>query len=243
LLSTGYWLRRYNDNCVGGMSLYAFVQTAVSIAEKDMRVEFRRSYEVLSVLIFSLGAVMVCSYTFSGYAAPEVASAFLWIILFFAAILIFTTSFTRESDRGTLGGLKTIPCSSLAILLGKIIYGALMLLVTEIVLSMFSVVFLGIDIIRMISAMPILLIGALALSSAGSFISGLVMFSEGKTLLLSFLLFPVCLPVLMSGNVATSQILSGSSMSEVMPAVEMLIAFLMIITFVMSSTFEFVIEE
>ncbi|MEA2033443.1 MAG: heme ABC transporter permease, partial [Euryarchaeota archaeon] len=86
-------------------------------------------------------------------------------------------------------------------------------------------------------------LGAIGLAFAGSFISGLVMFSEGKTLLLSFLLIPICMPVLIPSVMATKKIVSGSGIAEVIPELRLLIAFLFLITAIMVLTFEFVLEE
>jgi heme exporter protein B len=226
-----------------------FGRTVVRIAEKDLRTEFRRSYELLSILTFAVGAILICSFAWSEGSVgskPEVAAAALWVILFFASILAFTTSFTREADRGTLGGLKTLPCPPLAILFGKIIYGIVLLFLVECVLIPFSIIFLNLELGGgFLLLLGVCLLGAICLSFAGSFVSGLVMFSEGKTLLLSFLLIPVCMPVLMPSVAATKKIIAGSSVriAEVKPELGLLIAFLCLITAVMILTFEFVLEE
>lgn len=223
-----------------------FQRAALGIAEKDLRTEFRRSYEILSILSFSVGSILICSFAWSGGDAtdPEVAGAALWVILFFSSILVFTTSFTREADRGTLGGLKTLPCSSLAILLGKIIYGTALLFFVECVLIPFSIIFLNLELgTRFPALLLVCFLGAIGLSFAGSFVSGLVMFSEGKTLLLSFLLIPICMPVLIPSVMATVKIVSGSGIAEVIPELRLLIAFLLLITAIMVLTFEFVLEE
>jgi len=229
------------------IGIWDFQRAAFGVAEKDLRTEFRRSYEVLSILTFSVGSILICSFAWGGGGAvePEVAAAALWIILFFASILAFTTSFTREADRGTLGGLKTLPCSPLAILFGKIIYGIVLLFFVECVLIPFSIIFLNLELSgRFLAALLLVcFLGAVGLSFAGSFVSGLVMFSEGKTLLLSFLLIPVCMPVLMPSVVATKEIIGGSGITEVKPELGLLIAFLLLITAVMILTFEFVLEE
>jgi len=224
-----------------------FQRTALRIAEKDLRTEFRRSYEILSILTFSVGSILICSFALSGGSVgskPEVAAAALWIILFFTSILAFTTSFTREADRGTLGGLKTLPCSPLAILSGKIIYGIVLLFFVECVLIPFSIIFLNLHLSTGFPALLLVcLLGAVGLSFAGSFVAGLVMFSEGKTLLLSFLLIPICMPVLIPSVSATEKIISGSNIADIMPELGLLIAFLLLITAIMILTFEFVLEE
>ncbi len=231
--------------CIG---ILDFKRAALRIAEKDLRTEFRRSYEVLSILTFVAGSILICGITWikdgKVEVEPEVAATALWIILFFASILAFTTSFTREADRGTLGGLKTLPCSPLAILFGKIIYGIVLLFFVECVLILSFIFFLKLHLgTSPLALLLVCLLGAVGLSFAGSFVAGLVMFSEGKTLLLSFLLIPVCMPVLIPSVVATKEIIGGSGITEVLPELRLLIAFLLLITAIMVLTFEFVLEE
>ncbi len=223
-----------------------FLSTAAKIAEKDLKAEFRRAYEILSILIFSVSSILICSFAWGPTLAnqPEVAAAALWIILFFASVLTFTTSFTREIDRGTLGGLKTLPCSPSAILFGKILYAIVLLFFVETVLLLFSAVFLNLKISeKFVEFLLIFFIGIIDLSFAGSFVSGLVMFSEGKTLLLSFLLFPVCMPVLIPSVLATGKIVNGFAMINLIAELRLLFAFLLAITAVAGLTFKFVLEE
>ena len=98
------------------------------LAIKDLRSEFRRPYEVISLLTFSLGAVLISSLTLGGgQASPEMVASLIWILLLFLTTLTYTTSFAREADWGTLGGLKSLPCSPLAILGGKVVFGTLLI--------------------------------------------------------------------------------------------------------------------
>ena len=223
-----------------------FLSSALRIAEKDLKAEFRRAYEILSILVFSVSSILVCSFAWGSTLAnrADVAAAALWVILFFASVLAFTTSFTREMDRGTIGGLKTLPCSPSAVLFGKILYAIVLLFLVESVLLVFSSVFLNLRLSeRLVEFWLIFFIGMVDLAFAGSFVSGLVMFSEGKTLLLSFLLFPVCMPALIPSVLATEKIVNGSGMIDLIPELRMLFAFLLSITAVASLTFKFVLEE
>ncbi len=223
-----------------------FLSTALRIAEKDLKAEFRRPYEILSILIFSVSSILVCSFAWGSALAnrAEVAAAALWVILFFASVLAFTTSFTREMDRGTLGGLKTLPCSPSAILFGKILYAIVLLLLVEIVLLLTSSIFLNLNLAERFSEFwLIFFLGIVDLAFAGSFVSGLLMFSEGKTLLLSFLLFPVCMPVLIPSVLATRKIVDGFGLIDLIPELRLLSAFLLAITGIAGLTFKFVLEE
>lgn len=223
-----------------------FFSAAIRIAAKDLEVEFKRAYEILSILTFSVSSILICSFAWGGAitASPEVTSAAFWIILFFASVLTFTTSFMREMDRGTLGGLKTLPCSPASILFGKILYATALLLLVEGVMIPFSFVFLNLKIPGgLLDLLLIFILGVADLSVAGSFVSGLVMFSEGKTLLLSFLLFPVCVPVLIPSVLATVKIINSTAAVDVMSEVRLLLAFLLSVAAVANLTFKFVLEE
>ena len=214
-----------------------FFSSAIRIAEKDLRTEFRRVYEILSILTFSVSPILICSFVWGGGTTvnPNVVSAAIWIILFFASVLTFTTSFTREMDRGTLGGLKTLPCPLLSILYGKILYATVMLLLVGSVLIPFSVIFLNLKFSSgFLDFLALYFLGTVCISFAGSFVSSLVMFSEEKTLLLSFLLFPICMPVLTSSVLTTKKLLSGFTI-DVMPELRLLLTFFLGIIEICSS--------
>ena len=180
----------------------------------------------------------------TGNSGGNISGVVLWITLFFVTILIFTTSFTREADRETLGGLRTLPCHPMAILAGKIVYGTVLVVFTGLAVLLFSLIFLNLNTGGEVAAfMIVYLLGAIGLSFAGSFVSGLVMFSEGKTMLLSFLLLPVCVPVLVPSVTATGKLADGAGLSGVLPEIRLLAAFLFVITAIMVLTFSFLLEE
>lgn len=223
-----------------------FLRSALLLALKDLKTEFRRPYEILSILVFSVSSILVCSFAWGSTLTnrADVAAAALWVILFFASVLAFTTSFTREMDRGTIGGLKTLPCSPSAILIGKTLYAIVLLFLVESVLLVFSGVFLNLKLSEnLLEFWLVFFLGMVALAIAGSFVSGLVMYSEGKTLLLSFLLFPVSMPTLIPSVLATEKIVNGSGIIDVMPELRMLFAFLLSVTAIAILTFKFVFEE
>ena len=213
------------------------------LAIKDLRSEFRRPYEIISLLTFSLGAVLIASLTLGGgRVPPEMVASLIWILLLFLTILTYTTSFARESDRGTLGGLKSLPCSPLAILGGKVVYGTLLILLVGSVLLFFTGLFLPLDLKgRYAEFLLIYALGATGLSLAAAFVSSLVMYSEGSTLLLSFLLIPISVPILILAVRATTGLLSGTA--EVLPSLQLLLAFLCLILAVTLLTFTCVLQE
>ncbi len=234
---------RYDGNDDPAVPLGTVLRHVWLLAEKDLRSEFRRPHEVISLLTFSLGAVLIAGLSLGGGRADaEVVASFIWILLLFLTMLTYTTSFVRESDRGTLGGLKSLPCSPLTILGGKVVYGTLLILLVGLVLLFFTGLFLSADPGgRYAEFLLVYVLGVTGLSLAAAFVSGLVMFSEGSTLLLSFLLIPVSVPVLLPAVRATTALLRGSA--EVIPSLQLLLAFLFLILAVTLLTFAGVLEE
>jgi ABC-type transport system involved in cytochrome c biogenesis permease component len=69
------------------------------------------------------------------------------------------------------------------------------------------------------------------------------MYSEGKTLLLSFLFFPVSIPIIFPGTQAVSKIISGVSIFGVIQELRMLVSFLLAIVAVSILLFRYVFNE
>jgi heme exporter protein B len=156
-----------------------------------------------------------------------VIAAAMWVVIFFASILVLTTSFAREVDRGTIDGLRSIPCPPYAILAGKIIYGMITLIIVLLTLVLSSLLFLNLNTSLVLGLTIIFIIGAIDFALMGSMISAILMYSEGKNLLLAFIFFPVSVPVLLPGIQASAKILAGESLMSALPEIRLLFAFML----------------
>ena len=70
-------------------------------------------------------------------------------------------------------------------------------------------------------------IGAIDFALMGSMMSAVLMYSEGKNLLLAFLFFPVSVPILLPGIQAVAKILAGEPLIALMPELRLLFAFML----------------
>lgn len=227
------------------MSKETTLRHILILARKDIVIEFRRAHEFISILAFAVTSVLVTSFAWKGAFAlsPEVVSGTLWIIIYFSSILTLTTSFAREVDRGTIDGLRSLPCPAYSILLGKVIYGGVIQLVVLISTVLSSIVFLNINASVLPTLMIVFIIGVIDLTMIGSIVSALVMYSEGKTLLLSFLFFPVSVPILIPGTQAAGMIIQNAPLFEVLPELRLLLAFLLAVIAVSVLLFRHVFIE
>ncbi len=217
-----------------------------NLARRDLLIESRRAYEILSTVFFAASATILISLAWGTPISItiEEAAASLWIIIFFTSILLFTTSFAREMDRGTIGGLRTIPSSPFAILLGKVIYSIVLMLLVLGVLLPLSIVFLNVQpTLKIFELLLILTVGVVNRSFAGSFVSSIVMYSEGKTLLLPFLLFPISMPIFVPALLSTEKVLRGLTFAEYSGELRLLGAFLVLVVMIAVFSFETILEE
>lgn len=222
------------------------LRDSLNIASRDILIESRRAYEILSTIFFAVSTVIMVSIAWGTPISITIEEgvASLWIIIFFTSILLFTTSFAREMDRGTIGGLRTLPSSPLAILFGKVIYSVVMMLLVIIVILPLSIVFLNIQpTFQIFELLLIIVIGVVNLSVTGSFISSIVMYSEGKTLLLPFLLFPIAMPIFIPAILSSEKALRGLGFNEYSGELRLLGAFLILVIMIAIFSFETILEE
>lgn len=208
---------------------YIFLVSVYTLVKKDLTIELRRFHEFIAIIAFALTSIMISSFSWRTIISidPLVSSSAIWVIIYFTSILVMTTSFSREVDRGTIDGLRSLPCPSYVILIGKIIYGGVILLIVLFSLILSSIIFLNFNQIILGNLIIVLIIGVLDLALMGSMISALLMYSEGKNLLLSFLFFPVSIPVLLPGIQAGAKVLSGQPLAQAFPEIRLLIAFML----------------
>ena len=222
------------------------LRDSLNIAVRDILIESRRAYELWSIIFFAVSAVVMVSIAWGTPISITIEEgvASLWIIIFFTSILLFTTAFAREMDRGTIGGLRTIPSSPLATLFGKVIYSVVMLLLVIVVMLPLSIIFINIQpSTEILELFLILIIGIIDLSFAGSFVSSIVMYSEGKNLLLPFLLFPISMPIFIPAILSSGKILQGLAFTEYSGELRLLGAFLVLVIMVAIFSFETIMEE
>jgi heme exporter protein B len=218
---------------------------ALKLARKDLIVELRRPHELISIIAFTLSSIIVSSFSWRTLLIldPLVISAAMWIVIFFASILVLTTSFAREIDRGTIDGLRSLPCPPFAVLAGKIIYGMVTLVLVFLSLILSSLLFLNLNTALIPGLVLIFIVGAIDFALIGSMMSAVLMYSEGKNLLLAFLFFPVSVPILLPGIQAGAKVLNGEPIMALMPELRLLFAFMLAVIAASMTLFQEVFQE
>lgn len=223
------------------------LKSILTIAKKDLRIEFRTKHTINSMLLFAGITLLVFSYVVGIYvkSVPDIGPAILWLILIFTGMIGLSRAFVREKELGTLEGLKLSPVSPEEILTGKIIYNfILMLIVTVIVFPLF-VVFLNFPIKGSVAlALLILTLGNLGFVIVGSAISVIVMNARARELLLPVVLFPVLFPIILASVMALNKVLvDGAGFIDITGEVKIIGAYTGIMLVISLLTFEYALEE
>ena len=161
------------------------------------------------MLMFSLTALACISLAMGGaILEPELLSAILWIIIFFAS-----TAIDRTFDDEAITTLK-IYGNSQSIIFGKMIYSLLsMILVSIFLIPIFMILFdcaVSDPLILIIT----IFLGLWGISSAGTLISAISSIASVRSGLFPILLFPIVLPLFLLAISLTSAAFLGSELSN-----------------------------
>jgi heme exporter protein B len=171
-----------------------------------------------------------------------VTAGVLWVTFSFSGTIGLNRSLAMEKDRGCLDGLLLAPVDRTAIYFGKVLANlGFMLLVTVIVLPVYSILY---NINLFIPALLlVILLGSLGYVAVGTLLASMAVHARTRDILLPILLFPVILPVLVAAVKATSGILQGVPLGELMGWINLLIVYDVIFIAVAFMVFDYIVEE
>jgi heme exporter protein B len=194
-----------------------FLRHVAAVAWKDLRVELR-TREILSTMVFfATMLVLICSFAFVDKvpSVGDMASGVLWIAVAFSGTIGLSRAFERELHGGTMRALLLSPADRGAVLLGKAVGVAVVMLIVEAVV----VPLLGLLVGAPIEREPILLIVILLLATigfavVGSVFAGMLLPTRAREVLLAVVLFPVVTPALVAGIKGTAAIWAEPALTD-----------------------------
>ena len=191
------------------MGIFKDLSNSWEIFKKDLRLESRQKFELMSMVIFSISAVLIFAIsldlnTTTTQATEEfiarVTSASLWVIFIFAGMLSFTSVFGRElkSGGGGLTAIRSFPVKPQSIFLGKLLFNLTILFSVQFFIVSIYVIFFQMNFkLPIYIVILILLIGTLDYACIGTLVSALTLYSRAKTLVVPILIFPLIIPSVM----------------------------------------------
>jgi heme exporter protein B len=221
-----------------------YLQVIAAVWWKDVRVELRSKDIFTGMAVFAVLALLILNFAFE-LRVPDkrmVVPGVLWVTVAFASVLGLGRAFISEKDRGSLAGLLLAPVDRSAVYFGKMLANLVFLLVVELFVLPLIVLFFNVTLI----SFPLLLVvalGTIGLAVVGTIFSALTVNTRAREVLLPILLFPIILPVLVSGIRMTIGLLEGDKLSRLGNWMQLLIIFDILYLVIAFLTFDYVVEE
>jgi heme exporter protein B len=222
----------------------SYWKAIAAIAWKDLAAELRSRELLSAMLVFSLLVILIFNFALELDIATRrsVTSGVLWTTFAFAGTLGLNRSMAVEKDRGCLDGLLLAPVDRSAIYFGKVISNlAFMLIVEAIVLPVYSVLY-NVNLFQP-GLLLVILLGSIGYVAVGTLLSSMAVQTRTRDVLLPILLFPVVVPILIAAVKASGGYLTGAKMDEILPWLNLLIAYDVIFTAIAFMVFDYVVEE
>ncbi len=188
------------------------IRQALSIARKDLAVEFRTRESLNAAGAFSVTILLLLSFVFDPFSdvMHDIAGGLLWLTFSFAGALVFNRGFSRELPNECLDTLLASPLSPSSLLVGK----ALAIFVTLIAVEILSLLVFGIFYNVRWWARPLELAGIFALATWGVSIVGAVFGAltvnlKLRELMLPIIVYPLLIPVLIGAIEVSNTLLAN----------------------------------
>jgi heme exporter protein B len=221
-----------------------YFRAVAAIIRKDLSTEFRSRELLSAVLIFALLVILIFNFALEldVKTRNSVTSGVLWVTFAFAGSIGLNRSMAVEKDRGCLEGLLLAPVDRSAIYFGKSISNFIFMLIIEvIVLPLYSVLY-NINLFRP-GLLIVIVLGSIGYVAVGTLLSSMAIQARTRDVLLPILLFPVAIPVLIAAVKACNGFLQGSDLTEIIPWLNLLIAYDVIFIAIAFMVFDYIVED
>ena len=215
-----------------------------AILWKDVAIEWRSRQMLSAMIIFALLVILIFNFALEldARARINVTAGVLWVTFSFAGTLGLNRSMAIEKEGDALDGLLLAPIDRSAIYFGKLLGNILFMFVVEsITLPIYSVLY-NVNLFNA-GLLMVIALGTLGYAAVGTLLASMAVQTRTRDLLLPILLFPVAIPLLVAAIRASSAFLSGLELEFIMPSLNLLVAYDLIMLALAYMFFDFVIEE
>jgi heme exporter protein B len=222
------------------------VREALTIAAKDLRLEFRSRTAFLSSLAFT--ALVLAIFNFArdptATAAQDLAPGILWITFSFAGLLGLNRAFALERENRTLEGLLLSPVSRTAIYLGKAFANLVFVGIVEAVALPLFALFFRVPVAPiLLPLIVVILLATIGFVTVGTLLSAIAVSTRFAELMLPLLILPFLVPPITSAVQITARLFGGRPLAETAAWVRLLIGYDVVVIVVSLLIFEFTLDE
>ncbi len=217
-----------------------------AIFQKDLLIELRTKDSFNSMLFFGVVVLVIFNFALSS-ARESMRSAvpgILWASFAFSGTLGLNRMFAAEEENSCLQGLLMIPVDRGVIYLGKMLAASVFMLISEMILFLFSLDFFNLTVWSEIPwLILVFLVGTLGFTAVGTLLSAIAVNTKMREVLLPLILFPVILPVLINAVEATDAILNAGDHGALKLPLTIMTVFTVVFVTLAYLLFEHVLED
>jgi heme exporter protein B len=217
-----------------------------AVFRKDLLIELRTKDSLNAMLFFGIVVLVVFNFAFESARETirQAVHGVLWVAFVFSGTLGLNRMFASEKENSCLQGLLMVPMDRGIIYLGKMLASVVFMLITEVVIFVFSLVFFNLTVWSEIPyLMLVFFIGTLGFTGVGTLLSAVAVNTRLREVLLPLILFPVVLPILINAVEATNIILNTGDYQALKLPLTVMSAFTIIFGTLAYLLFDFVLED
>lgn len=221
-----------------------YFRTLTAIVWKDLAAELRSRELLSAMLVFALLVILIFNFALELNIKEReaVTSGILWVTFAFAGTLGLNRSMATEHDRGCLDGLLLAPVDRSSIYFGKMIGNLIFMFIVEaIVLPVYSILY-NTNLFQP-GLVLVILLGSIGYVTVGTLLATMAVQTRTRDILLPILLFPLVIPVLLPAVKASSGFLQEVPLAEIIPSLNLLLAYDVIFIALAFMFFDYVVEE
>ncbi len=199
-----------------------------TLAEKDLRVEYRSRQAFLTTLFFALLILVIFNFAFDpgSKATREAAPGILSVALLFPGIIQLNRSFQAEAEEGTLYGLVLAPIDRGVLFMGKFLANWSFLVVIDLFILLVFVIFYNFNFSAgLLWVLLLMVLASAGYTAVGTVFAAMLSGLRGRDVMLPVLLFPIVVPIILAAVNATQEVLIREEMEFFSWWVKLLIGF------------------
>lgn len=215
------------------------------IVWKDLLSEYRNRENFSSMFFFAFIVILIFSFSFSMDAKTtrEMMPGIIWVAFGFTGIIGLGKSFLPEVHNDCLEYLQMAPIPKGAIYIGKFLGNVLFMLLAEVVLFPFFILFFNLDALDKLPQILLISIAAtIGLAALGTLFSALTIQIRAREVMFPILLLPLASPIFIGAVESLRGALNGDAIALYQHWIKLLVVFDMIFVIISFWVFEFILD-
>ena len=213
------------------------------ILKKDMLSEMRSRYVINSLLMFVIVVISVLKFSIGDEkVSVEILSGLLWIAIFFSASSGLARVFIKVEEKETSFALK-LSSEPTQIFIGKLLFNLFLVFTLNIFIFLLFVAITGFEIKNLEGFLLTLFLGNIGLVVSSTIIAAIIAKANAKGTLYPVLSFPVLLPLLIAVISATKLSAAGAGINDLMPDLQILLSYGVVVLTVSLFLFKHIWED